>query len=160
MWQEIQQPFLLLALGLVMLLSPQALAEERVNDIDHAWVKLFDTRDYQGERLSINYPRTVRDLRNMDVDRSRDRDRDRGGNNIASSAHYAIPRGWALRLYTQPNFEGDSIDLRGTGRAERRVLPMGMNNKITSVRWVRLDNYRDSDDGDFRWERRRERVRD
>ena len=161
MWQQIQRPVALLALGLMMVLTPQAFSQrdrdkdDVITTVDHAWVKLFDTKDYRGERLSINYPKSVRDFRNLDSDK-----RGTSGNNIAASAHYQIPRGWALRLYTKPDFQGDSVDLRGTGRPVHKVFPEGMNNKISSAKWVRLDNDRESDDRDWRWERRPERDRD
>jgi hypothetical protein len=127
--------------------------DEYVDRIDRAWVKLFEDTNYQGERLSINYPQDVPDMRRMSVDRGRDR-----GNNIASSAHYAIPRGWALRLYTGADYKGDHIDLVGTGRPERKALPANFRNKVSSAKWVSEDIDRDRRD-DRDWDRSRDRDR-
>lgn len=140
MWRQLYAPLLVLAIGVLMGGGQKAFAkdDDYIKDIDHAWVKLFDRSDYTGERLSINYPKEVRDMKNMTSD-----DGHKGVRNIAASAHFQIPKGWALRLYSDPEFRGRHVDLVGTGRPEKKTLN-DFKDTAASFKWVRTED-RDRD---------------
>lgn len=139
MWRRMYQPLMVLAVGFILAGGSYALArdEDVVTNIDHAWAKLFDHSDYTGERISIDYPKAVKDMREMHADRG-----ERGVADMAASAHYQIPVGWALRLYSEPDFRGHTLDLVGTGRPERRTLG-DLSNRVASFQWVKIGHERD-----------------
>jgi len=109
---------------------------ERVTAIEDAWVMLYERKGFGGRSIALDYiDKNLRDYGNFSNIESFDR--------VASSIIYAIPRGYALLLYTETNHEGDSIQLTGTGRVEK-VSDLGAihvghddtaDNKFRSARW-------------------------
>lgn len=83
---------------------------EQVDYIEQAWVELYDSTNTDGRSIILDYvDRALRDY--SDFSRIERFD------GICSSLIYAIPAGYKLRLFSEPNAQGAYFDLEGTGES-------------------------------------------
>lgn len=85
---------------------------EKVRFLEEAWVELYQYPDFGGRSIILDY--IDKDLRNYD-DFSKIEEFD----NKISSAIFAIPSGYSLRLFADYFGGGGYIDLDGTGQVVR-----------------------------------------
>lgn len=100
--------------------------------LDNAWVELFVDTDFNGRNLMLDYTdrilRPVNDLKYVD-----------GFNDKASSVQWCLPLDVAVTLYDDPNYQGQSFALQGTGKLEKiddlsNTSP-AMGENVSSIKW-------------------------
>lgn len=84
----------------------------QVSKIEEAWVELYADKNFEGRTIILDYvDRDLRDYNNFDnIELFGDK---------VSSAIYAIPIGYKMRLYEHDNQGGGFFDLNGTGRPQK-----------------------------------------
>ena len=116
--------------------SPQEPVSE-VREIRDAGVELYAEESFEGRAIFLDY--ADRDLRNYD-----DFNEIENFDKAATSAIYAIPGGYKLRLYAEKNRQGGFLELVGTGAVERIPnlqniffsVPDTSLNRISSGEWL------------------------
>ncbi len=85
-------------------------------------VTIYENKNYSGRRLNISFRRNISDLNQVKF------------NDIASSARFEIPKGWAVVLYEDSGFKKPVRTLRGTGAVRHFAA---FTDKCSSVRWIK-----------------------
>lgn len=105
-----------------------------INQLNQAWVELFDDNTFKDRRLTVNGSSSgISNYKNITVDGQR------GFGDKVSSARYMIPPGYVYRLYEHDSYKGKTLDLVGTGRIEEipNFKSRGFNDKVSSSKFVR-----------------------
>ncbi len=114
-----------------------AVPKNHVNAINEAWAELYSKKDFDGRSIILDYiDRHLRDYAHFK--------KIEAFNNLTSSAIYAIPVGYTLRLYRDTNRQGGYFDLVGTGKVERisdfdKIVydtGEGSDDTISSAQWI------------------------
>jgi hypothetical protein len=95
-----------------------------------AFVRLYEKESFKGRRLTITFNQNVQNLRDLVGD-----DGERGFDNSIASSRWLIPGGWNLVLYKNRNFDGDAIELRGSGKMEESSTLGKFVGRASSLRW-------------------------
>ncbi len=84
---------------------------EEIHEPHESWIDLYEHNTFQGRCLSLRGNKDVklRDYRRINVE-------GHPFNDLISSVRFQLPRGKVYRLYEHRNFNGQFVDLVGTGR--------------------------------------------
>lgn len=98
-----------------------------------AWVEMHDDTELRGRKLTIRPGTDVRSLDGVPTD-----DGDDGFEDLAASVRWNIPVGWQLVLFEHKNFEGNRLELKGTGRTETTNHLGCFTDSASSARWEHI----------------------
>jgi len=112
-----------------------------IESIDAAWIDLFEHVHFKGRRLSIRAAEAT-DLHNY----AGVFGQGKRFNNKISSARFQLPRGWIYRLYEHSEFQGEHIDLVGSGRVDSlaNFKKWRFNDRVSSSRLLRAPARQDT----------------
>lgn len=98
----------------------------KLNDIQQAWVELYDDKGFKDRSLRVEYPREIPDLSKV-----------KGFNDKTSSVKWQIPVGWQCVIFDDSNFKDSSFPLIGSGQVEANADLGSFSDKTSSLRWER-----------------------
>jgi len=102
----------------------------QISNPQGAFARVYERDSFGGRRLTVVFNQNIPDLR-----RATDEDGREGFDNLASSARWLIPSGWNLVLYKNRNYEGDAVELRGSGVMDATSSFDKFGSKASSLRW-------------------------
>jgi hypothetical protein len=105
-----------------------------ITSIAEAWIDLYEKDRFRGQTMSL---RGNEDAHTRFEDYRRIFVEDLAFHNRVSSARFQIPAGFTYRLFKNRDFQGESYDLRGTGRVEEiRSFEERFNDEVESSCYV------------------------
>ena len=105
-----------------------------INQLNQAWVELFDDRNFKDRRLKITgASNNIKNYKKITVEGKR------GFGDKVSSARYMIPKGHRYRLYEHDSYKGKTLDLVGTGQIQEisNFNSRKFNDKVSSSKFIR-----------------------
>ncbi len=101
-----------------------------ISNPEGSFARLYTKPSFKSRRLTVTFNNNVPNLRDVVGE-----DGNRGFNNSISSARWLIPAGWNLVLYQNKDFQGDAVELRGSGRMESSSSLGKFIERASSLRW-------------------------
>lgn len=98
-----------------------------LTDINQAWVTLFEDKNFSARSYDINYPTSIRRLRDFN-----------NFNDKVSSVRWHIPLGWKVILFDDHDYRDSQYPLIGTGKIEEIGDVGSFNDKASSIRWEKI----------------------
>ncbi len=103
----------------------------QINSPQSAFVRLYEGESFSGRRATVQWSQDLPNFRDMFTDEGR-----QGFDNSSRSVRWLIPEGWICILYRNPDFGGETVELRGTGRMESLSELKDFARQASSLRWV------------------------
>ncbi len=101
-----------------------------ISNPEGSFARLYTNPSFKSRRLTVTFNQNYPDLRSIVGE-----DGSRGFDNAISSARWLIPAGWNLVLYQNKNYQGDAVELRGSGRMESSSSLGNFVERASSLRW-------------------------
>ncbi len=102
----------------------------QITNPEGSFARLYDRESFTGRRLTVIFNQNIPDLRGI-----RDEEGRQGFENSVSSARWLIPPGWNLVLYRRRNFQGEAVELRGSGMMDSTSTLAKFSSRASSLRW-------------------------
>ncbi len=102
----------------------------QITNPDGAFGYLYSGPSFSSRRLVVTFGLNVPDLRGIADEEGRN-----GFDNAVQSARWLIPPGWNLVLYKNRDYEGDAVELRGSGAMDSTSTLDKFAGKASSLRW-------------------------
>ena len=99
-------------------------------DINDAYVKLYDDKNFEDRCLTIKYPTNISNMHDVSSDDGKE-----GFNDKVSSVKFWIPVGHKFTLYDDHDYKDSPYPLNGTGQVVEIPDLGSFNDKCSSGKW-------------------------